>query len=108
MTKMAAVLGSAGAAVVLTSGAGIAKADPVEAAIATTCNYNQVMAALNTVDPLAAGQLGASPVAVSFLQRFLVSGPVERRQMANQVVAMPGAAQYVNDLAIVSSSCKGY
>ncbi len=46
--------------------------------------------------------------AQSYLQRFLSSGPAQRRQMALQIQAMPEAAQYVNDLNTVAGSCSNY
>ncbi|MGA7053218.1 MAG: hemophore-related protein [Mycobacterium sp.] len=106
LTRLAAGVGGAGVALALT--AGVASADPLDAAVNTTCNYGQVMAALNATDPGAAAQFNASPMAQSYLQRFLSSPPSQRRQMANQIAAMPGAAQYVNDLSTVAGSCSNY
>src|SRR5271156_3672134 len=105
LTKLAAGVGGVGVALALTAGAGVASADPLDAAVNTTCNYGQVMAALNATDPRAAAQFNTSPMAQSYLQRFLRSGPTQRRQMANQLAAMPGASRYVNDLATVAGSC---
>ncbi|QLL06326.1 hemophore-related protein [Mycobacterium vicinigordonae] len=96
------------AAVSLGFGAGIASADPLDAAINTTCNYGQVMAALNATDPAAAAQISASPIAVAKLNQFLSSGPQGRRQIAAQLSAMPGAQQYVNDLVVVADTCNNY
>ncbi|MBW0018718.1 MAG: hemophore-related protein [Mycobacterium sp.] len=108
LTKLAAAVGGVGVALGLTAGAGIASADPLDPAINTTCNYGQVMAALNATDPGAAAQFNQSPIAQSYLQRFLASGPAQRRQMANQIAAMPGASQYVNDLSAVAATCNNY
>jgi hemophore-related protein len=106
LTKLAAAVGGAGVALALT--AGVASADPLDAAVNTTCNYGQVMAALNATDPAAAAQFNASPMAQSYLQRFLSSGPAQRRQMANQIANMQGASQYVNDLNAVANTCSNY
>ena len=108
LTKLAVAVGGAGVALALTAGAGVASADPLDAAVNTTCNYGQVIAALNATDPGAAAQFTASPMAQSYLQRFLSSAPAQRRQMALQIQAMPGAAQYVNDLNTVAGSCNNY
>lgn len=108
LTKLAAGVGGVGVALALTAGAGIASADPIDAAVNTTCNYGQVIAALNATDPGAAAQFQASPIAQSYLQRFLASGPAQRRQLLNQAAAMPQAAQYVNDLTTVAATCNGY
>jgi hemophore-related protein len=106
MTKLATAVG--GAAIALTASAGIASADPLDPVINTTCNYGQVMAALNATDPGAAAQLTASPVATSYLRQFLASPPPKRAQMAAQIQAMPGAAQYFNDVTSVAGSCNNY
>ena len=106
LTKLAAALG--GAAFALTAGAGIASADPLDPVINTTCNYGQVMAALNATDPAAAAQLNGSPVAQSYLRNFLASPPPKRLQMAQQIQAMPQAAQYFNVVTSVAQSCNNY
>jgi hemophore-related protein len=104
--KLATVVG--GAAIALTAGAGIASADPLDPVINTTCNYGQVMAALNATDPGAAAQFNASPIAQSYLRQFLASPPSKRAQMAAQIQAMPQAAQYFNDVTAVAGTCGGY
>ncbi|WP_156688915.1 hemophore-related protein [Mycobacterium sp. Marseille-P9652] len=106
LTKMATAVG--GVAIALTAGAGVASADPLDAVINTTCNYGQVMAALNATDPSAAAQLSASPVATNYLHTFLASPPPKRAQMAAQIQAIPGAAQYFNDVTAVAGSCNNY
>ncbi|MEQ0638198.1 hemophore-related protein, partial [Mycobacterium tuberculosis] len=60
LTALSAGVGAV--AMSLTVGAGVASADPVDAVINTTCNYGQVVAALNATDPGAAAQFNASPV----------------------------------------------
>ena len=86
LTKLAAV---GGLAVALTAGAGVASADPMDGIINTTCNYGQVMAALNATDPGAAAQFNESPMAQGYLRQFLASPPPRRAQMAQQIQAMP-------------------
>ncbi len=92
----------------LTVGAGVASADPGDAVINTTCNYGQVMAALNAQDPGAAAQLNASPVAQGWLHSFLAAPPARRAQMAAQLQAIPGAAQYYGLVISVANSCNNY
>jgi len=106
LTKFAAAVG--GVAFALTAGSGIASADPLDPVINTTCNYGQVMAALNATDPAAAAQLTASPIATNYLRNFLASGPPQRLQMARQIQAMPQAAPYFNDVLSVAGSCNNY
>ncbi len=106
LTKLAAAVG--GVAFALTAGSGIASADPLDPVINTTCNYGQVMAALNATDPGAAAQMNASPIALSYLRQFLASPPPKRLQMAQQIQAMPQAAPYFNDVLAVAGSCNNY
>jgi len=106
LTRLAAALG--GAAFALTAAAGIASADPLDPIIHTTCNYGQVMAALNATDPAAAAQFNASPVAQNYLRSFLAAPPPKRAQMAAQIQAMPAAAQYFNDIQSAFGSCNNY
>lgn len=106
ITKAAVVAG--GLAVSLGLGTGVASADPLDAAVNTTCNYGQVMAALNAQDPGAAAQLTASPMAMGWLNSFLASAPPKRRSMAAQLQAMPGAAAYVGLVESVAVSCNNY
>jgi len=105
--KLAAAVG--GAAVALSAAAGVASADPDWGpAINTTCNYGQVMAALNATDPGAAAQFNQSAMAQGFLRSFLAAAPPRRQQMANQAAAMPGAAQYFGTVNAVMSTCNNY
>ena len=89
-------------------GAGVASADPYESVVNTTCSYPQVIAALNATNPGAAAQFNASPAAQSYLQRFLASPPPQRAQMAAQLQALPGAAQYIGVVETVAGVCNSY
>jgi hemophore-related protein len=106
LTKLAAAVG--GVAFALTAGAGIASADPLDPVINTTCNYGQVMAALNATDPGAAAQFNQSPMAQGYLRQFLASPPPRRAQMAQQLQAMQGAGQYVGLVEQVAGICNNY
>jgi hemophore-related protein len=103
LTKLTVAVGSA--AVALTAGAGIASADPI---IETTCNYGQVMAALNATDPATATQLNGSPVAQNYLRQFLAAPPPKREQMAEQIRAMPQAARFMGTIEQVAGVCNNY
>lgn len=89
-------------------GAGVASADPMDAVINTTCNYGQVMAALNAQDPGAAAKLTSNPMAVGWLNSFLAAPPERRVGMAAQLQAMPGASAYVGLVQSVAGSCNNY
>jgi hemophore-related protein len=101
--KLAAAVG--GVAVALSAATGVASADPI---IDTTCNYGQVMAALNATDPATAAQLNESPVAQSYLRQFLAATPPKRVQMAQQIRAMPQAAQFMGTIEQVAGVCNNY
>jgi hemophore-related protein len=101
--KLAAALG--GVAVALSAATGVASADPI---IDTTCNYGQVMAALNATDPATAAQLNQSPVAQNYLRQFLAAPPPRRVQMAQQIRAMPQARQFMGTIENVAGVCNNY
>ena len=105
-TKLTVAVGST--AVALTAAAGVASADPTDAIINTTCNYGQVIAALNATDPAAAAQLHNSPVAQSYIRNFLASPPPKRQQMAQQIQSMPSAQKYYDDINQVAVTCGNY
>jgi hemophore-related protein len=106
LTRLAAAVG--GLTLALTAGAGVASADPMDGVINTTCNYGQVMAALNATDPGAAAQFNQSPMAQGYLRQFLASPPPRRAQMAQQMQAMPQAAAYVGLVQQVAGICQNY
>jgi hemophore-related protein len=101
--KLAAAVG--GVAVAWSAATGIASADPI---VDTTCNYGQVMAALNATDPATAAQLNQSPMAQSYLRNFLAAPPPKRAQMAQQIRAMPQAAQFMGTIEQVAGVCNNY
>lgn len=107
LTKMAVAVG--GLAVSLTAGAGIASAAPdLGPIVNSTCNYSQVMSALNAQDPAAAAEFNESPYAPQMLRKFLESSPDKRERMAQQVQAMPEAQQYLGTIAAVAGTCNNY
>lgn len=101
LAKMAAAVG--GAALALSAAAGVASADPMDAAINTTCTYPQVMAALNATDPASAARFNSSPMAQNMLNSFLNSGPTERQQ---QLQSLP--PKYAGIVERVAAVCNNY
>jgi hemophore-related protein len=104
--KLAAAVG--GVAVALSAATGVASADPI---VDTTCNYGQVMAALNdpnVTPPATAAQFNQSPMAQSYLRQFLAAPPPKRAQMAQQIRAMPQAAQFMGTIEQVAGVCNNY
>jgi hemophore-related protein len=103
LSKLGVAVGSA--AVALTAAAGVASADPVTD---TTCNYGQVMAALNATDPGTAAQFNQSPMAQSYLRKFLAAPPAKRVQMEQEIQAMPQAAAFMGTIQQVAQVCNNY
>ena len=87
-TRMAVAVG--GLALSLTAGAGVAFADPLDAAINTTCTYSQAVAALNALSPETAQQFNASPAAQAWVRTFFGSPVNQRQQMAQQMQSVQG------------------
>lgn len=111
LTRVVAAVGAL--ALPLVAGAGGASADPdLSPIIHTTCNYSQVMSALNTKSPLAAAQLSASPTAQAELRGFLASSPDQRQQIADELESRPQTQpfvqQYVGLVLQVANTCNNY
>jgi hemophore-related protein len=107
LTGLAVAIG--GLALSSTAAAGVASADPdLGSIVNTTCNYSQVMAALNAQNPAAAAQLNSSPVAQSYLHQFLLSPPSRRMAMAQQLASQPGAQEQFGLVQQVAATCKNF
>lgn len=107
LTGLAAVVG--GLAVSLTAAAGVASADPdLSPVVNTTCNYSQVVDAMNDQSPAAAEDFNASPIAQSWLHRFLAAPPDQRQPMLDELKGTPSAEQYVDALPQLASVCNNY
>jgi hemophore-related protein len=106
LTGLAAAV--AGLAFSLTVGPA-ASADPDMGPIVnTTCNYSQVMAALNAQNPAAAAKFNSSPIAQSYLRQFLAAPPPQRQAMAQQAMSTPGAAQQFGIVQQVAATCNNF
>ena len=79
-------VGSGAVLVSLFAGVGVASAQPdVEAIVNSSCNYSQVVAALNDQSPAVASEITTNPMANSWLQQLVASAPAQRRVMVSQV-----------------------
>jgi hemophore-related protein len=101
-------IGVGGLALSLTAGAGVALADPLDAAINTTCSYSQAVAALNAQSPAVAQQFNASPAAQAWMRTFFASPVDQRQQMARQAQSVPGAQQYVGLVLEIANTCNNF
>jgi hemophore-related protein len=105
-TKLVVALG--GLALSLTTGVGIASADPdLGPILNTTCSYPQVTAALNAQSPEVAAQLAADPQAQGMLNAFLASPMVLRQRLVQQVQGAVGP-QYVGAILQTANTCNNY
>jgi hemophore-related protein len=107
LTRLAVAVG--GLALSLTAGAALASADPdLGPFVNTTCNYGQVMSALQATNPQAAAQFKSSPQSESFLRQFLASPPSQRQQIAQMLASQPGADQQFGIVQQVFNTCNNY
>jgi len=104
---IAATLGGLALSVPLVTGVASAQPD-FSGVVNTTCNYEQVMAALNAQRPDLAQQFNASPFAQGALRNFLASGPAQRQQTVVQLQGSQAAAQYFGPINSIASSCGNY
>ena len=99
----------AGLALSLTVGSGAASADPdMGPVINTTCNYSQVVAALNAENPAAAAEFNSSPIAQGYLRQFLAAPPSQRQAMAEEAMSTPGAAEQFGVVAQLAATCHNF
>jgi hemophore-related protein len=111
LTRLAAAVGAL--ALSLTPGADVASADPdLSPVINTSCNYSQVVSALNAQSPPAAAALSASPTAQAVLRGFLASSPDQRQQIVEELESKPQSQpyfqQYVGAVLQVANSCNNF
>jgi hemophore-related protein len=111
LPRVAAAVG--GLALSLAAGVAVAFAGPdLGPVINTSCNYSQVVSALNAQSPVAAAQLSASPTAQALLRGFLASSPDQRQQIAQELQSRPESQQYVQQyvglLLQVANTCNDY
>src|SRR5262245_14103765 len=109
LSKTKLVVASAGLALALSTGAGIASAQPDTSSIVnSTCTYPQVMAALNAQNPGVAAELNSQPVAVGWLQNLVAAPPAQRQRMVNQVQGLPALQPYMPVIYQVAATCNNY
>lgn len=107
LTRVA--VGVCALALSLTAGAGLADADrDLSPFVNTTCNYGQMISALQAADPQAAAQFNSSPESGAFLRQFLASPPGQRQQMAQMLADQPGADQQFELVQRVFATCNNY
>jgi hemophore-related protein len=97
----------------LTPGTGVASADPdLSPVINTTCNYSQVVSAINVQSPPAGAALSASPTAQAVLRGFLASSPDQRQQIIQELESKPESQpyfqQYVGAVLQVANTCNNF
>jgi hemophore-related protein len=109
LSRTKLVVASAGLVLSLSTGAGIASAQPdASAIINSTCTYPQVMAALNDQSPATANDLNANPLAAAWLQGLVAAPPNQRAQMVQQVQGVPGLQPYLPVIYQVANTCNRY
>lgn len=110
LTKIAVSAG--GMALALTTGAGVASADPMEPIInelaATTCSYDQANTALHTENPMAATYFDESPPNQEFLRIFLSSPREKRVKLLNDGRNNPGIDVALPIFQQMMRSCHKY
>jgi hemophore-related protein len=103
------VVAAGGLALSLTTGAGVASAEPdLSPLVNTTCSYPQAVAALDALSPEAAEQFYAYPIAQTWLQTFLASPVDERWQLVGQARTIPALQEYTALGLSIASTCNKY
>jgi hemophore-related protein len=94
-----------GAALTIAVGSGVASADPL---IDTTCTYPQVVAALNSENPVLAEKLNGNPLAAAMVGNFLSAPPSERAQLVQEYQATSWGQKYFGQMAAIAGTCNNY
>ncbi len=106
-TRLAAAV--CGSALSLTTGVGVASAEPdITPAVNSTCTYQQVVAALNAQFPDAAGQFNASPEAQAWLHDLVDASRPQRRQMLLDMANRPEAEPFHGIVVPLANTCHNY
>ncbi|OBF13600.1 hemophore-related protein [Mycobacterium sp. ACS4331] len=103
------VVAAGGLAMSLTAGAGGAAADPVlDPIVNTTCNYDQVMAAVGAQSPMAAAVFNSSPKQQAGLRQFLAASPEQRLPMAESIRDAPQNQPYLGLIQTAFNTCNSF
>jgi hemophore-related protein len=94
-----------GAALSFVIGTAVASADPL---IDTTCTYPQVVAALNSENPVLAEKLNGNPLAAAMVGNFLSAPPSERAQLVQEYQATSWGQKYFGQMAAIANTCNNY
>ena len=93
-------------ALALSSGAGVAVAEPdLGPFINTTCTYSQAKAALVALSPDHGQEFSDSPMTQTWLHAFLDSPVQQRNQLIQQA---PQLTQYTGLVIDMANTCKNY
>jgi hemophore-related protein len=107
LTRLAVAVG--GLALSLGAGAGIASAAPdLGPAINTTCNYPQLVAALNAQDPQVGQVFSQTPILQKGLRDFIAAGPDKRAIQAQNVASAPMFQPYIGTIAAAFDTCNNF
>lgn len=109
LSSTKAIVTFGGLALSLTAGLGVASAQPGgDPLINTTCNYGQVIAALNAERPDLAAEFHQEPMAQAMLNSFLAAPVDQRQQMVARIQRTPMGQQYMGGITQIAGSCSNY
>jgi hemophore-related protein len=109
LTSVRLVVAVGGLALLLTSGAGVASAEPdLSPLVNTTCTYSQAVAALDGLSPEAAEEFYTYPMAQSWLSTFLDSSVDQRWQLIQTARNVPALQPYTALGLSIARTCKNY
>jgi hemophore-related protein len=98
-----------GAVLALGAGAGIASAQmDMGPAINTTCNYDQLVAALNAQSPEVANAFSQAPMLQRGLRTFIAGGPDHRAKVAQDVANAPAFQPYLGTIEQAFRTCNNF
>lgn len=109
LTRLAVAVGGVGAALSMGLGAGTASAQiDLTPAINTTCNYDQLVAALNAQGPQVGAAFSRTPILQKGLRDFLAADAAGRTKTSQQVVAAPAFQPYLPQIQQAFLTCNNF
>src|SRR3954447_8505303 len=107
LTRLAVAVSSL--ALPLAVGTGVASATPdLGPAVNTSCNYGQLVSAVNAQGPDVAAAFDQSPQLKAGLQVFLASAPAKRQQIAQEFASAPAVGPYLPTIQTAFETCNNF
>ena len=109
LTWVRLVVAGSGLALLLSTGAGLASAEPdLSPLVETNCTYSQAVAALDALSPEASDEFYSYPMAQNWLSTFLDSSVDRRWELVQTAQNIPALQPYTALGLSIARTCNKY